>query len=82
MNGVGHHGVVDDDKAQALIVAQNDRLGVVEHDAVHRPHVARHIAGKVDCQLSLRVAWVAGGVKAEQVTVAQNLSAIALGVLA
>src|SRR5690606_24612905 len=63
VDGVVHHGVVDQVDAYALAVAQMQRLGIGKLDAVEAPHVAAHVAGQVqsDVALGVRSIWLMQG---------------------
>lgn len=57
VNGVLHHGVVDEDEAQPLIFHKVNRAGhFAKLFAIKRPHVAFHVAGQMQFKLT---AWFA-----------------------
>ncbi len=44
---MGHHGVVDEHHAQALVVTEMHGRGPAEFDSIDRPRVAFHVAGEM-----------------------------------
>jgi len=56
MDRVRHHGVVDEDDAQAFAVGESQRFRIGELDAVERPREAFHVAGEVKLD---RATWLA-----------------------
>ena len=61
MEGVGHHGVVDQNDAHTLTKAELRGFGAHKVDAVDGPHVAVHVAGEVQLYLSARLAFIPVG---------------------
>ena len=76
VDGVGHHGVVDQHEAHALAMLEHDGLGVGELHAVDRPHVAFHVAGQVQFDFAGGRRVVRGLDHGAQVGVGQHAPAV------
>ena len=71
-----HHRVVDEPDPHALAVAQRERLGGCERDAVERPHEPFHVARQMQLDRALGLAAVGIGEQRAQVGIREHAPAV------
>src|SRR3546814_21039205 len=76
MDWMGHHRIVDEDDARALVAFETDRFDAfAEFFAIERPHEAFHVAGEMNLARALRRARVRVRSERHEVAVGQHLVA-------
>src|SRR3546814_18826075 len=74
MDWMGHHRIVDEDDARALVAFETDRFDAfAEFFAIERPHEAFHVAGEMNLDRALRRARVRVRSERHEVAVGQHL---------
>ncbi|MCY1446240.1 hypothetical protein D9M71_627940 [compost metagenome] len=72
VDGVSHHGVVDQGDAKTLAIFQPQRFSVGEFDTVERPRELLHVAGKVQFDCPSRLSTIGIDEGAPQIGVRQH----------
>ena len=76
VNGMGHHGVVNENDPQSFTILENDRVGAGELQAIERPCEPLHMPGQMKFNGAARLSAVRIIEEAFQIRVCENLSTI------